>query len=88
MPLSIVSNGYISPQKVIPKMIKLEVDSVSVGLDGTRKTHNNIRGLDNAFEKTLNFIDEMTHEIPCYDLWFVPDETGLKYLDSFEKERI
>lgn len=39
-------------------------------------------------EQTLNFIDELTHEIPCYDLWFVPDETGLKYLDSFEKERI
>ena len=35
-------------------------------------------------EKTLNFIDKMTCEIPCYNLWFVPDITVIKYLDVIE----
>jgi radical SAM protein with 4Fe4S-binding SPASM domain len=58
MALSIVTNGYVNPNNFIDKMIKLEVDSLSVGLDGLKKTHNLIRGKDDAFDKTINFIDE------------------------------
>jgi radical SAM protein with 4Fe4S-binding SPASM domain len=58
MQLSIVTNGYVNPDKIIPKLKKLEVDSLSMGLDGLKKTHNVIRGKSDAFEKTIHFIDE------------------------------
>ena len=58
MKLSIVTNGTINPEKIVPKMVKLEVDSLSVGLDGaTARTHENIRGVKGAFEKTIKFIN-------------------------------
>ena len=58
MALSIVTNGYVNPKNFIQKMIKLEVNSLSMGLDGTKKTHNLIRGKEDAFDKTIKFIDE------------------------------
>ena len=57
MLLSIVTNGYFNPEKIIPKFKKLEVDSITVGFDGLKETHNHIRGYDDAFDKTLKFID-------------------------------
>ena len=65
--LSIVTNGYMDPEKILPKFRSLEVDSISIGFDGTKKTHNYIRGTDDAFEKTLNFIDLLNKEglNPC-----------------------
>lgn len=57
MLLSIVTNGYMNPDKVLPKFRKLGVDSISVGFDGTKKTHNYIRGANDAFDKTLKFVD-------------------------------
>jgi len=58
MALSIVSNGYVNPKNFIKKMTKIEVDSLSIGLDGVKKTHNFIRGREDAFDKTIKFIDE------------------------------
>ncbi len=57
MNLSIVTNGYVDIEKIIPKLVKLEVDSITVGFDGTKKTHNHIRGMNDAFDKTLQFIE-------------------------------
>ncbi len=58
MCLSIVTNGYFNPEKFIPKFRELEVDSITIGFDGLKDTHNHIRGFPNAFEKTLEFVDE------------------------------
>ena len=65
--LSIVTNGYIDPKKIIPDLKKLEVDSISIGFDGDRKTHNYIRGKNDAFTKTLKFIELLQEEglNPC-----------------------
>ena len=62
MKLSIVTNGYFNPKNIISKLIKLEVDSVTVGLDGIKKTHNYIRGAEDAFDKTINFIKLLKNE--------------------------
>jgi len=61
MKLSIATNGYFNPENIVPKLLKLEIDSLSVGLDGTKKTHNYIRGRNDAFDKTMKFI-EMTQK--------------------------
>lgn len=37
-----------------------------------------------TMEKTLNVIDKITCDTPCYNLQFVPDKTALKYLDLIE----
>ncbi|MFW6121679.1 MAG: radical SAM protein [Petrotogales bacterium] len=55
--LSVVSNGFVNPKKIVAALSKLEVDSVQVGLDGTSpQTHDYIRGVDGSFEKSLGFL--------------------------------
>jgi radical SAM protein with 4Fe4S-binding SPASM domain len=57
MKLSIITNGNINPKNVLFKLVKLEIDSLSVGLDGaTAKTHDHIRGVKGAFDKAKEFI--------------------------------
>ena len=57
MKLSVVSNGFVNANKIIPELAKLEADSVQVGLDGaTAKTHDNIRGVNGSFEKAIEFL--------------------------------
>jgi len=58
MALSIVTSGYVNIKEILPKLIKLEVDSVTVGFDGVEKTHNHIRGKSDSFEKAVLFIDK------------------------------
>ena len=55
--LSVVSNGFVDIKNIIPKLTKLQIDSVQIGLDGaSSKTHDNIRGVTGSFEKAIKFI--------------------------------
>lgn len=57
MKLSVVTNGFVNAKKIIPKLVRLEADSVQVGLDGsTAETHDSIRGVNGSFEKAVDFI--------------------------------
>jgi radical SAM protein with 4Fe4S-binding SPASM domain len=58
MAVSTVTNGFFKPDKIIPKLVKLEVDCVTVGFDGTEKIHDQIRGVPGAFKKALEFMME------------------------------
>lgn len=57
MKLSIVSNGFVNARNVLPKLARLHVDSVQIGLDGaSSKTHDYIRGVSGSFEKAIDFL--------------------------------
>ena len=57
MKLSAVSNGFVNTRNIIPKLVKLQTDSVQIGLDGpTEKTHDHIRGTVGSFRKAMEFI--------------------------------
>ncbi len=57
MKLSIVSSGFVNASKIIPELVKLQVDSVQIGLDGyCAKTHDAIRGVDGSFDQAMEFI--------------------------------
>ena len=58
MSLSIVTNGFWNADYFVPTLTKLETDCVTVGLDGLEKTHDKIRGVKGAFQKTVNFLRE------------------------------
>lgn len=58
MAVSTITNGYFNPDKIIPKLVKLEVDCVTVGFDGTEKMHDQIRGVKGSFQKALVFMRE------------------------------
>ncbi len=58
MKISVVTNGFVNTDDIIPKLVNLKVDSVQVGLDGsTAETHDNIRGVKGSFSKAINFLD-------------------------------
>ncbi|MDI6826121.1 MAG: radical SAM protein [Candidatus Aenigmarchaeota archaeon] len=58
MELSLVSNGLIL-DKFLNDLIELEPYVVGVSIDGTSKTHNKIRGLNNSFEKAFESLTLM-----------------------------
>jgi radical SAM protein with 4Fe4S-binding SPASM domain len=56
MSLSIITNGFFNPEKIVSQMARLETDCVTVGFDGTEKVHDHIRGMKGSFKKALNFM--------------------------------
>jgi len=55
--LSIISNGFFDPEKIIPDLVKLKADCVMVGLDGaSAETQDKIRGVNGSFEKAKAFM--------------------------------
>jgi len=56
MAVSTVTNGFFDPDKIIPKLVDLQVDCVTVGFDGTEKIHDQIRGVKGSFQKALDFM--------------------------------
>ena len=62
MDLSIVTNGLIVDEN-IQKLRKLDLDCVSLSLDGgTAETHDYLRGIKGAFNKTINAINKLKKE--------------------------
>ena len=53
MKLSVVTNGFVDPDYIIPRLIELGVDSVQVGLDGTSEVHDYIRGVKGSFSRAI-----------------------------------
>ena len=56
MKLSVVTNGFVDPDDIIPRLIELGVDSVQVGLDGTSEVHDYIRGVKGSFSRAIDFL--------------------------------
>jgi radical SAM protein with 4Fe4S-binding SPASM domain len=55
--LSIITNGFFKPEKIISELARLETDCLMVGLDGaTAKTQDKIRNVNGSFEKATTFI--------------------------------
>lgn len=62
MELSIVTNG-LNLKRHIQQVKKLNVDCISLSLDGaTPKTHDYLRGIDGAFENTLEVMRLLENE--------------------------
>jgi radical SAM protein with 4Fe4S-binding SPASM domain len=57
MALSIISNGFLNPEKVIPHLVNLNVDCLMIGLDGASpETQDQIRNTKGAFKKAKAFV--------------------------------
>ena len=55
--LSIISNGFFNPEKIIPKLVKIEPECLMVGLDGaSAETQDKIRNVKGSFKKVTSFI--------------------------------
>ena len=55
--LSIITNGFFRPEKIIPELVKLETDCVMIGMDGSNaETQDKIRGVKGAFDTAWKFI--------------------------------
>ena len=55
----LVTNGFLV-EKYKKEIAKLELDSVMVSIDGYRKKHDIIRGVDGAYEHAINALDVFT----------------------------
>ncbi len=58
MSVSIDSNGVLLNRETVQHLKELDVDSVELSLDSANaESHDQFRGLDGAFEKTLNAVE-------------------------------
>ena len=59
MILSIITNGCMKPEKIIPQLVDLKVDCLMIGMDGASpETQDKIRNTKGAFEKAKDFIQK------------------------------
>jgi len=57
MVLSVITNGFIDPDKIIPHLSAIGTDCVMVGLDGgSAASHDMLRGIQGSFEKACLFL--------------------------------
>ncbi len=55
--LSIITNGYFDPKKIIPQLKKIEPECLMVGLDGaSAEMQDKIRNVEGAYSKVTKFI--------------------------------
>lgn len=61
IPTDIVSNGSLITKKVAKKLINSKLENIAISLDGAKsETHDKIRGVKGAFEKTTKAIKLLT----------------------------
>jgi len=61
MNVTIMSNGFLIDEKIISELLKIDPYAVTISLDGgTKKIHNNIRGLDTSFDHCINSLKLLT----------------------------
>jgi len=85
MELSIVTNG-LNAVDHIQKLKKLNVDCVSLSLDGgTPETHDYLRGIKGAFSKTLNAINQLKKEKFPVSVITTVSKINLKEIDKIKK---
>ncbi len=66
MDLSVITNGTICDDKIIDFLAELKPQAVATSIDGSNpSTHDRIRGVKGAFNKTVDFIDRcLKKDIP------------------------
>ncbi len=59
MALEIITSGMNVSDRVVARLLELEVDSMTVSVDGTREAHDELRGVKGGFERALDAITRM-----------------------------
>lgn len=81
--LSISTNG-INTHKILGDMEKIraicDID-LRISLDGLKETHNIQRGLDDAFDRTMNTVKEIKRKYPDQHITFIFVATPWNYKD-------
>lgn len=61
--VSLNTNGIYDDIKVIDQLVSLKLDQISVSIDGTRQTHDSIRG-EGTFDKTVGTLEKLYTRAP------------------------
>lgn len=51
-----VTNGYLLDEKSAKQLGKIGIDDIALSIDGPKEIHDKIRGIDGAFDRTVNAI--------------------------------
>ena len=62
--VNLVTNGYLLDKDMAKDLALMELDSLSISIDGLEKTHDQIRGVQGAFRKALGAIALMKEFAP------------------------
>ena len=83
-PWGMTTNGILIDEEVVKKMVKSNMYSVSVSIDGLRETHESFRKVPGAFDKIINGIKLMLKE-PSIKIVQVTTCVNKKNIDELEE---
>jgi len=66
MELSVITNGTVYNEDTFKELKKLDIQALATSIDGANpETHDKIRGVDGAFNKTISFIEKaLSYDLP------------------------
>ncbi len=87
-PWGITTNGILIDEKVVKKMVETHMYSVSVSIDGLKKTHEKFRRVPGAYEKILKGIELMQKEpsIKVVQVTTCVNKKNIDELDALYKQ--
>lgn len=60
----IVTNGYLLGKDLVEDLAKAGLEEISISIDGVGKDHDNLRGVEGAFEKAISAIANLKRYAP------------------------
>ena len=62
--IHLVSNGYLLDEEMAKKLAATGIDEISISIDGPREIHDKIRGVERAFEKAIEAVNNLKKYAP------------------------
>ena len=77
------SNGMLINDEIIKKMIETKMETISISLDGLRKTHESFRNVPGSYDKIINNIKKL-QKVPSIKIVQVTTVANKKNLNELE----
>ncbi len=80
----VVTNGSLLTEEVITKLAAMDIDEISLSIDGLEKTHDQIRGEPGAFTKTVATIKKLKSLAPNVEVGVNTIISSMNIKDLYE----
>ena len=83
----ITSNGILIDEKLVEKLVKSKMSTISISIDGLKETHESFRKVPGAWEKIIKGIKLMLKEpsIQCVQVTTVANKKNMHELEELYK---
>ena len=83
----ITTNGILINDEIIKKMKETKLSTMSISIDGLEKSHDEFRGINGAYVKTIQNIEKLKKEkfLHCFQVTTVVNKSNINELEGIYK---